>query len=160
MRPKDRAIFLSELYTRALRDQAGAKYVWNFSMADANDNLLYWLFFCTNNIRGLEEIKRSMRTVADDGSYRFSDATDPDQLKLLSGFDDEWLADHLALHFAGQRVEIGELREYILTETPCHRYATAVKILERRNKISAKSRPKIAYSQDFSEWIEFADRDS
>ena len=39
--------------------------VWDFAMHDRSDALLYWLFFSTGSLRGLEEMKRAMEKVID-----------------------------------------------------------------------------------------------
>lgn len=55
-----KAAFILKTYKTALKEKAGSKYVLHFAMCDANDKLLYWLFFCTNNLRGLEEMKKAI----------------------------------------------------------------------------------------------------
>jgi hypothetical protein len=65
-------------------------------MFDRHDVPLYWLIFCTNNIRGLEEMKKAMWRVDRSGTFRSSDRDEPSQLKMLDdAYDDEWLADTL-----------------------------------------------------------------
>src|SRR5437868_4508331 len=58
----DRRKHLLDSYKAAIRDpkRGGAKYVASFSMFDRNDMPLYWLLFCTNSLRGLEEMKEAM----------------------------------------------------------------------------------------------------
>lgn len=68
---------IAETYVRALRQRAGAKYVWHFAMKGTNNALIYWLFFCTKSDRGLEEMKKAMRRVDDTGRFVFSDAANP-----------------------------------------------------------------------------------
>ncbi|MHC5015510.1 MAG: three-Cys-motif partner protein TcmP [Planctomycetota bacterium] len=129
-----RRSFLLAEYRRALKERAHAKFVLDFAMYDENDNLLYWLFFCTNSLRGIEEMKRAMWQVDTTGSFRFSDKDDPNQLLLLRGCDDEWLANELATRLAGRTMTVEEVKAYVLCETPCHLFKKAVARLERAEK--------------------------
>jgi len=61
---------------------------------------------------------------------RFFDSRDPNQLQLLQGFDDSWLAEAIRNVFKGREVSLPDLREFVLAETPCHTYAGALKRLE------------------------------
>jgi len=49
---KERASFILHAYRTALMTKARSRYVWSFTMADESDSPLYWLFFCTNSLRG------------------------------------------------------------------------------------------------------------
>jgi three-Cys-motif partner protein len=152
---KERRNKLLELYKSALKQpqRAGAKYVVSFLMFDKHDCPLYWLLFCTNSLRGLEEMKKAMWSVDSTGEFRFSDSDSPDQLSLLSvAFDQPWLADELCRRLGGRTMSIDEVFEFVLTETPCYLFKTALKILEtdRRMKIVSKPptrRPK-TYPKD------------
>jgi three-Cys-motif partner protein len=59
MPERARRKFLLDQYKAALKDpnRGNAAYVTSFSMFDRNSQPLYWLIFCTNNLRGLEEMK-------------------------------------------------------------------------------------------------------
>ena len=98
--------------------------------------VLYWLFFCTNNIRGIEEMKRAMWKLDDSGAFRFSDKDDPNQLRLLKGFTQEWLADELAKRLSVREMTIQELQTFVLTETPCRLFKPALKQLEMENRLT------------------------
>ncbi len=78
-----RSLSILKTYTTALKEKGGSKYIWHFAMCDASEKLLYWLFFCTNNLRGLEEMKRAMCKTDPGGGFRFSDKDDPSQLNLF-----------------------------------------------------------------------------
>jgi three-Cys-motif partner protein len=130
---KPRREKLLELYKNALRDpkRAGAKHVVSFLMFDNMGIPLYWLLFCTNSLRGLEEMKKAMWTVDRSGEFRFSDKENPDQLKLLDeSFDDKWLAGELRSRLAGRTMTAMEIKEYVLVETPCYLFKAALKSLE------------------------------
>jgi three-Cys-motif partner protein len=125
-----RACLLDE-YKRALRGRGGARYVCSFSMFDSSNSPLYWLLFCTNHWRGLEEMKKAMWTVDKTGGFRFSDKDCPEQLPLLARtFDQDWLAEELKSRLAGKTVTVAQVREFVLTETPCYQFKRALQILE------------------------------
>jgi len=123
--------FLLEEYKKALRVRAKVKYVSAFSMFDNNNSLLYWLIFCTNNLRGLEEMKKAMWKVDGTGGFRFSDRDNPDQFKLLNEtFDQRWLAEELSDKLTGRTLSVSDVREYVLIQTPCCVFKDALKFLE------------------------------
>ena len=139
---KQRRDMLLALYKRAIKDRAGAKYVVSFLMYDKNDIPLYWLIFCTNNIRGIDEMKKAMWKVDESGEFRFSDRDDPSQLALLSNaFDEAWLADELVNRLGGKTMTVEEVYEFVLTETPCYLFKGALKSLEGRNDLSVVDPP-------------------
>jgi hypothetical protein len=108
-------------------------------MFDRNGQPLYWLIFCTNNLRGLEEMKKAMWFVDGTGEFRFSDEDDPTQLPMFSRrFDDEWLAAELETRRAGRTMSAYEVKEYVLTDTPCYLFKTALKSLEVRKPLSVR----------------------
>lgn len=132
LRGHSRQRFIAEAYAHALRQRAGAKFVWHFAMKGENGALIYWLFFCTKSDRGLEEMKKSMLRVDDSGSFVFSDAANPDQLSLLkAGLSEGWLPKHLAHHFRGQTVTVDDVRYYVLIDTPHVAFKKALADLER-----------------------------
>lgn len=133
--------FLKESYKQELRDGAGAKFVLDFAMCGQDGTILYWLFFCTNNLRGIEEMKRAMWKLDDSGAFRFSDRDDPDQLRLLSGCTQEWLAGELEYHLRGREMLVQEIKEFVLTDTPCYLFKQALKILEREDRIVVMDSP-------------------
>lgn len=137
----ERRSFLLTEYRRSLKERARAQFVLDFAMYDENDSLLHWLFFCTNNIRGLEEMKKAMRRVDDTGSFRFCDKDDPNQLLLLSGCDDDWLANELASRLAARVMTAKEVKAYVLCETPCDLFKKALIKLEKAKQLSIVDAP-------------------
>jgi hypothetical protein len=100
-------------------------------MCDKNGQPLYWLVFCTNHLRGLEEMKRAMWAVEGTGEFRFSDEDNPDQLKQFDEtYNQGWLAEALATRLAGKTLSAAKVREYVLTDTPCYLFKAALKALE------------------------------
>jgi hypothetical protein len=72
---------LHNLYLRQLH--TSAEYVRSFEMSNARDVIDYYLFYATNTLLGLKKMKEAMWKVDESGEFRFSDATDPDQLVLF-----------------------------------------------------------------------------
>ncbi len=122
---------LLRLYKRALRERGSAQYVAAFLMFDRHNMPLYWLLFCTNSLRGFEEMKKAMWHVDKKGSFKFSDQDNPQQLTLLDiAFSQDWLANELRENLAGRTWSITQVKEYVLTETPCYLFRSALKHLE------------------------------
>lgn len=138
----ERERFMLRTYTSSLKDRAGAKYVWPFAMLDENERLLYWLFFCTNNIRGLEEMKRAMWKVDQTGAFAFSDKDGFAQLKFLTHYTDDRLAADIERGLAGQTLKVKQLFEWVLTDTPAYKFKGALASLERRKVVKPINPPK------------------
>jgi three-Cys-motif partner protein len=136
-----RSAFMLKTYKTALKEKGNSKYVWHFAMCDANDKLLYWLFFCTNNLRGLEEMKRAMCKADPGRRFRFSDKDDPTQLNLFDSYQDEMLAQDLATILPGKILTVSKVKEFVLTETPSYIYKAALKILEERELMKVRNAP-------------------
>jgi three-Cys-motif partner protein len=138
-----RRTFLLQLYRDALITKGGSKYVLDFAMYGRNDSLLYWLFFSTNHIRGLEEMKKAMWSMDESGGFRFSDHDHPGQLLLLKGLDDAWLADELTRRLAGRTLTVEDVRIFVLTETPHYLFKGALRRLEMDSKVVQPVSPRV-----------------
>lgn len=136
-----KAAFILKTYKTALKEKAGSKYVLHFAMCDANNKLLYWLFFCTNNLRGLEEMKKAMRRVDRTGGFRFSDKDNPSQLNLFEDCTDDILAQDLISRLGGQKLTVLQVKEFVLTETPACLYKKALKLLEEKGALKVPQAP-------------------
>lgn len=111
-----RIIALRALYQRQL--DGVAKFVRDFEIRDCNDRILYYLFFATNNSVGHLKMKEAMRKIDPDGEFRFSDATDPNQMVLFEAD----ITSILIKLFRDQFKEKGyisceEVRRYVENET-------------------------------------------
>jgi three-Cys-motif partner protein len=136
-----RTKLMHEIYLRSLREQGQARYVWPFSMCDSAGQLLYWLFFCSNNLHGLREMKRAMLKVDETGTFTFSDRDGLGQMALCRSIDNKELGDRISRHFAGRTVTVDEIEEYVLTETPCVNFKKPLGALERAGVGRAISPP-------------------
>jgi three-Cys-motif partner protein len=129
---RSREQFMQDTYMKCLKGRAKAKYVWPFAMTDHNSRLLCWLFFCTNNLRGLEEMKKAMWKVDRTGGFSFSDKHGLDQLSLLTSYGEDRLEEELERGLAGRKISVLEIKEWVLTETPAYLFKGALAKLEKR----------------------------
>ncbi len=138
----DRQAHLLRTYRRNLSKKDAVRFSRYFSMHDKSEALLYWLFFCSNNLKGLEVMKKAMWKVDETGAFQFSDAESPGQLRLLSGYDQDWLADALSARLSGKALTVAEISTFVLTETQCYRYAEALKRLEADGGVEVVNPPE------------------
>jgi three-Cys-motif partner protein len=137
-----------EIYIAALKARGGAEFIYPFAMRDGSNRVIYWLFFSTNNIRGLEEMKKAMWNVDRSGSFEFSDKFASSLGKLFEYTDDN-LARDLHATFAGQELSVEDIQRFILTSTPAYNFKTALEQMQRTGKL----RPVTTQARkfDFSE---------
>jgi len=116
--PKARDRCLHDLYMRQLKQAAGAKYVRSFQMRNRTDGIDYYLFYATNHPLGLSQMKDAMWKVDETGTYRFSDATNFDQMIL---FEPEPAEDKLRVellrHFGGKEATVRQVIAWVVDET-------------------------------------------
>lgn len=127
----EKATHMREIYKAALRKNA--KFSWSIAMCDKNNMLTHWLFFCTNNIRGLEVMKKAMWSVDETGCFQFSDKDNPAQFHLFEQYSDNHLASDIRDAFKGKTITVHQVHEFVLTETPAYLYKGALVLLERKN---------------------------
>jgi hypothetical protein len=87
-------------------------------MRNASGVTDYFLFYATNSPVGLKKMKEAMWKVDETGEFTFSDATDPHQMVLFSKdprYDD--LAQQIIKRFSGQDTTVGEIEEFVVSET-------------------------------------------
>jgi three-Cys-motif partner protein len=116
--PVERLMGIHDLYLKQLRTVA--KYVRAFLMRNKSNTPDYFLFFATNSLKGLEEMKKSMWKVNPEGEFQFSDfVTAKKQLPLFKAEPDHaWLRELIVEQFERKRVEIGVLCDWVVAETP------------------------------------------
>jgi three-Cys-motif partner protein len=132
---RERAAFMLRTYRTALATKTGSEYVWQFTMLDEADSPLYWLFFCTRSLRGLEEMKKAMWRVDPRGGFRFSDKDDPSQTHLFAEYTEQSLGGELTQRFAGRTITVGEIEAFVLSETPAYRFKDCLKGMEESGHI-------------------------
>lgn len=129
-----------QIYLDALRHRGGATYTYPFAMRDSNHRVIYWLFFCTNNIRGLEEMKRAMWDVDRSGGFEFSDKFVSDRSSMFE-YGDGDLAKDLVADLKGRTLSVKDVGEYALANTPAYKYLEALGLMERERQLRPVSPP-------------------
>ena len=113
----DRVKNLRTLYQGQL--EALAKFVRYFEMRDRNSRVQYYLFFASNNDLGHLKMKEAMWKINPEGEFRFSDATDPNQLVLFEADTTGPLLKLLQGQFGGKgAVSAAVVRKYVEDGTP------------------------------------------
>lgn len=112
----DRVCELRNLYQKQL--EMCAKFVRYFEMRDENNRTIYYLFFATNNSLGHAKMKAAFWQVDSTTGFRFSDATNPDQPVLFEEDPTLELREELVNHFAGRRVYVKLIKNYVEDCTP------------------------------------------
>jgi hypothetical protein len=87
-------------------------------MRNDRDVTDYFLFYATNSLVGLRKMKEAMWKVDESGEFRFSDATDPNQMVFFSKsppFDQ--LAKVILARFRNSEKSVAEIEEFVLAET-------------------------------------------
>lgn len=111
----ERKRYIHDLYRDQLHQTAGARYVRSFEMRNDRGLVDYFLFFATNNLKGLEKMKEAMWRVDPSGGFQFSDATDPNQSVLFQPEPDrQLLRKAIEQRFAGQRVTVGQVEQFVI----------------------------------------------
>jgi three-Cys-motif partner protein len=97
---------------------SGARFVRYFEMCNQSNATDYFLFFATKSPKGLVAMKRAMWKVDDSGAFKFSDATNQNQLILLgNGPNPGDIERQMVQRFRGQAVKTPEISKFIVEET-------------------------------------------
>lgn len=129
-----------EVYLDALRARGGAKYAYPFAMRGPDHRVIYWLFFCTNNLRGLEEMKRAMWSVDRSGGFEFSDKFASERSSLFE-YGDAQLAADLVKDLAGKTLTVDQFYEHAIVNTPACSCLEAFGLMERTGQLRAVEPP-------------------
>lgn len=117
LRGHQRTFALHDLYGDQLRKHS--KYVRSFTMVNRSKRVDYFLFFATNNLRGLERMKEAMWKVAPAGDFCFSDATNPEAPTLFGSNPDlTFLGAAFERRYGLDLVAVDDLYGTALTDTP------------------------------------------
>ncbi len=130
------------LYQKQL--QKHAKYVNYFEMQGKNGRTIYYLFFATNNLLGYKKMKIAFWDVDETSGFKFSDATNPDQLMLFEPGEHvpSMLAKELQQQFKSETVLAQDIREFVNEKTRFLESHTtkALKLLEGKREIRVSTR--------------------
>lgn len=137
--------------------QSVARFVRYFEMRDPQDRTQYYLFFASNNRLGHLKMKEAMWKVSPEGEFRFSDATDPNQLVLFETDPTTGLKDTLQTHFRLGEVTGGEIKQFVEDNTPflgkhktiaLEQLEAAKKIVVKPIKLNGTKRRATTYPED------------
>ena len=143
--------YMLKTYKTALKSRAMSKYVLDFAMCDGNDRLLYWLFFCTNNLRGLEEMKKSMCKVDSTCGFRFSDKYNSSGRHLFRNEDVDVVAQDIFSKYQGKQCTVLQIKEFVLSDTRFCLFKSSLKMLEKDGKLEAVNPPAKRRAGTFAE---------
>jgi three-Cys-motif partner protein len=136
--PEVRRKVIHDIYLRQLK--TAAHYVHSFEMLNKGNSTDYFLFFATNNLKGLEKMKEAMWKVDGTGSFQFSDHVEAQG--LLSLFSDHPnlapLREAILNSFRGKRVTIEDLRDWVIAETeflPAHLKKPVLAPMEKAGEV-------------------------
>lgn len=128
---------LLEIYVNELKKRTNANFVRTFRMEDSSGNIIYDLIFATKNYMGMDNMKKAMLKVMRNGSYSFSDSSNPNQTYLfdyMNELKEEKLgAKSIFEKFRGKTVTSFEIRDYVLGDTPFRKWKAMLKVLEQEN---------------------------
>ncbi|MEK4479578.1 three-Cys-motif partner protein TcmP [Paenibacillus sp. FSL R5-0876] len=161
LKPKnaiDRKASIHSLYQKQLENNA-AQYVRSFEMRGKRNATKYFMFYGTNNKKGLEKMKDAMWKVDTGGGYSFTDYTDPNQGVLFGDEPDyELLKDIIKKEFSGRRVTIEQLEDYVICVTPfrkAHLKTNTLVPMEKKSEIKVITERKKKWSYPPETIIEF-----
>jgi len=97
----DRLESLRRLYLSQLQNHA--RFVRYFEMKDQRDRVLYYLFFATNHSLGHARMKEAFWKVDPESGFRFSDATNLNQLVLFETDPSKDLSKLILSAFTSQK---------------------------------------------------------
>lgn len=136
--PNQRRYMLHNIYRDQLEKEVGIKFVRSFEMKNKGNKTDYFLFFGTNNIKGLQKMKEAMWKIDENGAFQFSDATyNPSQPTLFEAEPNYFQLKNIILKkFKGKVVSINNLERFILIETPFRETHYKKQILAKMEKDS------------------------
>jgi hypothetical protein len=112
----DRVAALRQVYKDQLTKHA--KFVRYFEMRNADNRIIYYLFFAGNHPLGHLKMKEAFWKVDNQSGYSFSDLTNPDQLVLFNLEPTEKLAKFLGRYFKGKTLQSERVISFVENETP------------------------------------------
>jgi three-Cys-motif partner protein len=135
--PRARNRCLHDLYLRQLH--TGATHVRSFEMSNARDVTDYYLFYASNELLGLKKMKEAMWKADESGEFRFSDATDPNQLVLFENAPSlPALQARIVNEFSGKDVTVSDIENFVVVETAFREthYKSILKALEKAGRLN------------------------
>lgn len=117
--PVSRRDRIADLYRNQLQTAARFGYVREFQMINKSNRTDYFLYFGTNHLEGLSQMKQAMWKADPGGGSAFSDRTNPDQITLFQLEPDlRVLRKLLGDHFRDKDwISIDAVERFVLVET-------------------------------------------
>jgi len=139
----DRERSLRELYTQQLRDEAKAKYTWDFRVcADERMQTIYYLIHATKHFKGLKLMKGILYRQGAGGMFAYLGPQDSTIRYQTRMFDDDIpsLKKFLVSRFSGETLAYNQVLEQSYMDTPFidKHYREALKSLEGEGNILVK----------------------
>lgn len=130
--PSDKKEFLQQLYKKQLEEEAKIKYVRFFEMINKFNQPEYFLFFGTNNLKGLKCMNSSMWKIDPSGTFQFSDRTNPNQTVLFTtDYNYGLLKKLIVQEFKDKTVFIEKVDEFVITAGFTHFKNNILEPMER-----------------------------
>jgi three-Cys-motif partner protein len=139
-----------ELYKENLRAISGVNYIFPFEMRTTSDGLNYFLLFASQHPTGLVKMKESMKSLDQDGSYRFVDAH-VGHPSLFRFDTPEEYADKLLNFFDGKTVPYGPINDWALNESPFVNPKSMLSVLDERGQLTVTSSDPKRRKKTFNE---------
>jgi three-Cys-motif partner protein len=96
-----------------------AKFARSFEMINKSNQTIYRLIFGTNSFDGLKKMKEAMWKIDENGTFRYSDRTDPSQTFLFKPEPDYQDLKRLIINrFKRKTATIEEIECFVVAETP------------------------------------------
>lgn len=108
-------------------------YHWRFSVVDERNKRVYFLYFGTNSILGLEKMKDAMYKVEPSGTFTFRTRTRGQMALFDIDTDENFIAglrQQMLAELAGQQVPIEVLEDFVVAKT-VYRKAHTKRTLQR-----------------------------
>lgn len=114
-KPKEKEIFLINLYKQQLEHRCNIEFVRYFKMINKANQTQYALFYGTNHIKGLEVMKDAMWIIDPTCGFSFSDRTDPRQ-ELLFELEPNYdiLKKEILDEFQIKKVRVEDIQKHSL----------------------------------------------
>ncbi len=127
--PEERRRSIHDIYLTRLKREA--QFARSFEMLNMGNRTDYFLFFASNNLRGLEKMKEAMWQVDKTGTFQFSDYTDVRRSLNLFGDEPDYdlLKNIIVERFKGKDLSIEDLGDFVVAETPFLRTHFKTRIL-------------------------------
>jgi len=109
-------------------------------MINSSGHIGNYLFFCTRNRQAFDRMKQAMWKLDPTGEYRFEDNLAGQSILFGDEADTGPLQTALAGRFKGQTVDISEVINFVIDDTPFHSGQVKQKtlaVMQRENRVTS-----------------------